>query len=125
MQTVQVPLQTRSYPIHIGGGLLTQPGLLLAHLPQKQIAIVTNPTVGGLYLAALSDVLSTHGVKIVRILVPDGEQYKNWETLNAIFDQLLAHRCERKTTILALGGGVIGDLAGFAAATYLRGVPFI
>ncbi len=125
MQTVQVPLQSRSYPIHIGAGLLNQPELLLAHLPQKQIAIVTNPTVGGLYLTTLTNALSAHGVAIVRIVVPDGEQHKNWETLNTIYDQLLAHRCERKTTILALGGGVIGDLAGFAAATYLRGVPFI
>jgi 3-dehydroquinate synthase len=78
-----------------------------------------------LYLEKLSAMLEGQGVVPVPIILPDGEKYKNWETLNLIFDALLAHRCERSTPIIALGGGVVGDLTGFAAATYLRGVPFI
>ena len=87
--------------------------------------IVTNPTVGALYLDALSSALERAGVGTAAVTVPDGEGYKNWETLNSIFDALLTNRCERKTALIALGGGVVGDLAGFAAAVYLRGVPFL
>ena len=87
--------------------------------------IVTNPTVGALYLDGLTAALARAGVGTVAVSVPDGEGYKNWETLNSIFDALLANRCERKTALIALGGGVVGDLAGFAAAVYLRGVPFV
>lgn len=125
METLTLDLNERSYPIHIGDGLLRQPGLLLPHLPQKQVAVVTNTTVGPLYLDTLTEGLKANGVAVLPIVLPDGEAYKNGETLNQIYDALLAHRCERKTTLIALGGGVIGDLAGFAAATYLRGVPFI
>ena len=125
MQTLTVNLNERSYPIHIGENLLHQPALILPHLPQKQVAIVTNTTIAPLYLDALADGLKLNDVKVVPIVLPDGEVYKNWETLNLIFDALLSNRCERKTTLIALGGGVIGDLTGFAAATYLRGVPFI
>ena len=125
MFSVRVELGERSYPIHIGSGLLRQHELILPHLPQPKVAIVTNPIVGELYLEELSSGLAARGVNVVPILVPDGESHKTWETLNGIFDRLLAHRCERKTTLIALGGGVVGDLAGFAAAVYLRGVPFI
>ena len=125
MVTVRVELGERSYPIRIGRGLLAQPELLLSHLEQKRVAIVTNPVVGDLYLARLSAALTALDVAIMPIIVPDGESQKSWETLNTIFDRLLAHRSERKTTLIALGGGVIGDLTGFAAAVYLRGVPFI
>jgi 3-dehydroquinate synthase len=125
MQTLTVDLGERSYPIHIGAGLLRQPGLIVPHLAQKRVAIVTNATVAPLYLQTLSDGLALNDVDVVPIVLPDGEQYKTWETLNTIFDALLTHRCERKTTLIALGGGVIGDLTGFAAASYLRGVPFI
>ena len=125
METLTLDLNDRSYPIHIGQGLLRQPGLLLPHLPQKQAAIVTNTTVAPLYLETLAAALRDNGVAVLPIVLPDGEMYKNWETLNLIYDALLTHRCERKTTLIALGGGVIGDLTGFAAATYLRGVPFI
>ena len=86
---------------------------------------MTNPVVGDLYLARLSAALTASDVSVVPVVVPDGESEKSWETLNTIFDRLLAHRSERKTTLIALGGGVIGDLTGFAAAVYLRGVPFI
>jgi 3-dehydroquinate synthase len=115
----------RNYPIHIGSGALSQPDLILNHLPKKRVAIVSNTIVAPLYLENLSAMLEGQGVAPVPIILPDGEKYKNWETLNLIFDALLAHRCERSTPIIALGGGVVGDLTGFAAATYLRGVPFI
>ncbi|MBX9811537.1 MAG: 3-dehydroquinate synthase [Burkholderiales bacterium] len=125
MQTLTVALDDRSYPIHIGTGLIRRADLILSKLPQNKVAIVTNTTVAALYLAPLSEALKTGGVDTVTVVLPDGEAYKNWETLNRIFDALLTHRCERKTTLIALGGGVIGDLAGFAAAVYQRGVPFI
>ena len=125
MQTLNVDLGDRSYPILIGEQLLSRADLVLPHLAQKQAAIVTNTTVAPLYLDSLRNALEGGGVKTVPVVLPDGEAYKNGETLNRIYDALLTHRCERKTTLIALGGGVIGDLAGFAAATYLRGVPFI
>ncbi|TCV82204.1 3-dehydroquinate synthase [Sulfurirhabdus autotrophica] len=125
MQTLTVNLNERSYPILIGENLLHQPGLILPHLAQKQVAIITNTTVAPLYLDTLIAGLALNDVKVIPIILPDGEAYKNSETLNLIFDALLSNRCERKTTLIALGGGVIGDLTGFAAATYLRGVPFI
>ncbi|TCS73387.1 3-dehydroquinate synthase [Sulfuritortus calidifontis] len=125
MQTLTVDLGDRSYPIHIGGGLLERVDLIVPHLPQPRAAIVTNTTVGPLYLERLTKTLAGAGVQVIPIVLPDGEAYKNWETLNLIFDALLTHRAERKTTLIALGGGVIGDLTGFAAASYQRGVPFI
>lgn len=125
MQTLTVALDDRSYPIHIGPGLIRRADLIAAKLAQNKVAIVTNTTVAALYLAPLSQALKASGVDAVAIALPDGEAYKNWETLNQIFDALLVQRCERKTTLIALGGGVIGDLAGFAAAVYQRGMPFI
>jgi len=125
MDTVQVALGERSYPIHIGSGLLAHAELIAAHLPQPRAVIVTNPTVGALYLDGLTAALERAGIGAVAVTVPDGESYKNWETLNSIFDALLTNRCERKTAMIALGGGVVGDLTGFAAAVYLRGVPFL
>lgn len=125
MQTLNVDLADRAYPIHIGPGLLTQPQLLLPHLKRKQVAIVSNTTVAPLYLEKLAQPLRDNGINVVPIILPDGEQYKNAETLNTIYDALLSNRCERGTTIVALGGGVVGDMAGYAAATFLRGVPFI
>jgi 3-dehydroquinate synthase len=125
MQTLEVKLGDRSYPIHIGKGLLEQADLVLPHLKRKQVAIVSNATVAPLYMPTLVKALETAGVNVIQIILPDGEAYKNTETLNLIYDALLKHRCERSTTLIALGGGVIGDLTGYAAATYLRGVPFI
>ena len=125
MQTLNVDLGHRSYPIHIGPGLLNRGDLLLPHLAQARAVIVTNTRVAPLYLDRLSATLQSVGVEIIPVILPDGEAYKNWETLNLIFDALLTHRAERKTTLIALGGGVIGDLTGFAAASYQRGVPFI
>jgi len=125
MQTLTVDLGDRSYPIHIGAGLLDRAELVLPHLAQKRVVIVTNTTVGPLYLDRLTRTLTGAGVRVTPIVLPDGEAYKNWETLNLIFDGLLTDRAERKTTLIALGGGVIGDITGFAAASYQRGVPFI
>jgi 3-dehydroquinate synthase len=125
MQTLKVELADRSYPIHIGQNLISNADLLLPHLKRKHVAIVTNTTVAPLYLDKLSNTLQNAGVKVIPIILPDGEAYKNTETLNKIYDVLLQNRCERSTTLIALGGGVIGDLTGYAAATYLRGVPFI
>jgi 3-dehydroquinate synthase len=125
MQTLTVDLGDRSYPIHIGAGLLAQADLILPHLAQKRVMVVTNTTVAPLYLGQLTATLEAAGVTVAQVVLPDGEAYKNWETLNLIFDALLTDRAERKTTLIALGGGVIGDMTGFAAASYQRGVPFI
>jgi 3-dehydroquinate synthase len=125
MLTLTVALAERSYPIHIGKGLIARAQLIVPHLAQPQVAVVTNSTVGALYLQPLSNALQKAGVAVVSVILPDGETHKTWETLNLVFDRLLAQRCERKTTLIALGGGVIGDITGFAAAVYLRGVPFI
>ncbi len=125
MQTLQVALGDRAYPIHIGSGLIQNADLILPHLKRKQVAVVTNTTVAPLYLEKLAKPLRDTGVSVIEIILPDGEAYKISETLNLIYDALLKNRCERSTTLIALGGGVIGDLTGYAAATYLRGVPFI
>lgn len=125
MQTLTVGLGERSYPIHIGSGLLGSAELLQAHVPHKRAAIISNTTVAPLYLGRLQHTLQAAGVSSVAVILPDGEEYKNAETLNLIYDALLKNRCERSTPLIALGGGVIGDMTGFAAATYLRGVPFI
>jgi 3-dehydroquinate synthase len=90
-----------------------------------KVAIVTNTTVAPLYLEKVAAPLRAAGRDIVPIILRDGEEYKNWENLNEVFDALLANKCDRKTTLVALGGGVIGDMTGFAAATYMRGVPFV
>lgn len=125
MRTLNVALGERSYPIHIGPGLLARTELILPHLKSPAVAIVSNVTVAPLYLEALAAPLRAAGVKVTEIVLPDGEEYKSWDSLNQIFDALLANRCDRTTTLIALGGGVIGDLTGFAAASYQRGVPFI
>jgi len=125
MQTLRVELGERAYPIHIGAGLLADAALVAPHLDLPKAAIVTNTTVAPLYLRQLSEALRARGVEVISIVLEDGERYKDWATLNRIYDALLEHRCERRSTLIALGGGVIGDLTGFAAATYMRGIPFI
>ena len=129
IETVSVvldgPIENRNYPIHIGQGSLTRGDLLAPYFPARRAAIVTNTTVAPLYLQTLQTTLADNGIDSFAIILPDGEQYKNQDTLQQIFTALLEHRCERKTPLIALGGGVVGDLTGFAAATYLRGVPFI
>ncbi len=125
MHTLDVALGERAYPIHIGRGLLDDPALILGRLQAPRVAIVTNDRVGPLYLSRLQGALEGNGVRVDSVVLPDGEAYKDWQTLNLIFDDLLKSRAERKTTLIALGGGVIGDMTGFAAASYQRGVPFI
>ena len=125
MRTVTVGLGARAYPIHIGEGLLARADLFIPHLTQRKVAVITNTTVAALYLERLCTGLRSAGMEVVPVVLPDGEEHKNWSTLNSIFDALLSNRLERKSAVIALGGGVVGDLAGFAAATYQRGVPFI
>jgi shikimate kinase/3-dehydroquinate synthase len=125
MQTVEVALSGRSYPIYIGARLLARADLIARHLPQRRAALIADTNVAPLYLDTLAQALNAAGVVITPVVVPAGEQHKNWHALNSVFDALLSSRCERKTALIALGGGVIGDLTGFAAASYLRGVPFI
>lgn len=125
MQTLNVALGDRSYPIHVGPGLLGRADLLVPHFKRPRAAVVTNETVAPLYLERFLAALAAAGIAAFPVILPDGEQYKDWQTLNRIFDALLANHCERSTTLVALGGGVIGDMTGFAAACYQRGVPFI
>jgi len=122
---LQVDLGERSYPITIGHGLLSNPELLTRHVAGKRAAIVTNDKVGPLYLAQVQKLLEDAGKQVTAIVLPDGEEEKTWNSLMKVFDVLLAEKCDRKTTMIALGGGVIGDLTGFAAASYMRGVPFV
>ena len=123
--TLQVDLGDRSYPIVIGQSLLSIPDLISRHVAGQRVAIVTNTTVAPLYLDRVVSALERAGKQVVTIVLPDGEEEKNWSSLMRVFDVLLAEKCDRKTSMVALGGGVIGDLTGFAAATYMRGVPFI
>lgn len=125
MQSLNVQLGERSYPILIGRGLIDQPALVLPYLKRKKVVVVTNTTIAPLYLARFANGLRECGVTVIESILPDGEQYKEWQTLNQIFDTLLKERCERSTTLIALGGGVIGDMGGFAASCYQRGIPFI
>jgi 3-dehydroquinate synthetase len=118
-------LDERAYPIHIGCGVLSMPALILPHIKHKKVVVVTNTTVAPLYLELLRSTLENAGISTLPVILPDGEQYKTWQTLNLIFDALLSAHCERSTTLIALGGGVIGDMGGFAAACYQRGMPFI
>lgn len=124
-EQVRIALGDRSYDILIGPGLLAQPAAW-AGLPRAAAAlIVTNTTVAPLYSARLRAALAPHYRSVFEVVLPDGEDHKDWTTLNRIFDALLAHGCDRKTVVFALGGGVVGDMAGFAAASYMRGVPFV
>lgn len=125
MRTLNLDLGARSYPIHIGRGLLDAIELITPALTTSRVAIVTNDVVAPLYLDRLRAVLERAGVASTTVVLPDGEAHKDWTTLNLIYDALLRERCERSTTLIALGGGVIGDMGGFAAATYQRGMPFI
>lgn len=125
MQTLNVGLAERSYPIYVGNGLLQSYDLLSPYLAGKRVVIVSNTTVAPLYMNRLAEGLQAMGVRVDSIVLPDGEKFKNSKTMDTIYDELLRSHCERSTPLIALGGGVIGDMVGFAAATYLRGVPFI
>ena len=123
--TLNVALGDRTYPIVIGPDLLNDTARLKPYLPQARVALVTNETLMPLYGERLLQSLTESHISVLPIVLPDGEAFKDWTALNRIFDALLEHRCDRKTTLIALGGGVVGDIAGFAAATYQRGVPLI
>ncbi|WP_026287020.1 3-dehydroquinate synthase [Gilvimarinus chinensis] len=124
MNSLQVELEERSYPIYIGEGLLCSEHLK-PHIHGRQVCIVTNDTIAPLYLQGLLDALPGEDFRVETVVLPDGEKHKNLETLNLIFDGLLQARFNRQCTLIALGGGVVGDMAGFAAACYQRGVNFI
>ncbi len=125
METVHIDLGERSYPIVIAEGLLAQSSTWQA-LPKAAAAlVVTNDVVAPLYLSTLKQALSGQYAQVHEVVLPDGEAHKDWQTLNLIFDALLQHGCDRKTVLFALGGGVVGDMTGFAAASYMRGVPFV
>ncbi|SMN16251.1 3-dehydroquinate synthase [uncultured Candidatus Thioglobus sp.] len=123
MKTLNLDLGKKSYPIYIGQALLDQAELLINHIKGKQVMIVTNTTVAPLYLEQVKASLGS--LNIAQVILPDGEQYKTLDTVNLIFDALLENRFDRSCTLIALGGGVVGDMTGFAAASYQRGVDFI
>jgi 3-dehydroquinate synthase len=125
MQTLTVSLADRSYPIHIGSGLLARKESFAPFIAGTTVAIVTNETVAPLYLPQVKATIASLGKSIIEVILPDGEEHKTTASLDRIYTAMLAAKCDRKTTIIALGGGVIGDVAGFAAATYQRGVSFI
>lgn len=124
MTTVHVNTPGGAYPIHVGAGRLDRLG---ASIPADAtaIAVVTNPTVGALYGQRVRAALAATGKRVLFIELPDGEAFKDWQTLNLIFDGLLENKLDRKAVLVALGGGVIGDMCGFAAATYMRGIRFV
>ena len=123
MNTIQVQLDERSYPIYIGVDNLCDPDILTRHIKSKQVVVVTNETIAPLYLDKVKTHLQQYQLEVV--ILPDGEQYKTLAIMETIFDALLTRKFSRNTTLIALGGGVIGDISGFAAACYQRGIPFI
>jgi len=125
MKTLKVDLGQRSYPIFIGSDLIDRPELFEACSKASSIYIVTNTTVAPLYAERLSKTLASFGKSVRTIALPDGESFKDWKNLQTIFDELLKHGADRQTILVALGGGVIGDMTGFAAASFMRGIRFI
>ncbi|MGH8690428.1 MAG: iron-containing alcohol dehydrogenase, partial [Burkholderiales bacterium] len=121
MESLRVDLGSRSYPIHIGAGLIGRAELYRPHLGGGGVAIVTSSVVAPLYLKTVRSAIGAAS----EVIVPDGEQAKSWEGVEQVVDALLAARLGRDGLVVALGGGVVGDLAGFAAAIYQRGVPFL
>jgi len=123
MKKLLVELGDRSYPIYIGSGLLSQSELFVKHIKSKQVVVVTNETIAPLYLNAVFKNLQ--GYVVETVILPDGEQFKTLDFVTQIFDKLLASKFSRNATLIALGGGVIGDMGGFAAACYQRGISFL
>jgi 3-dehydroquinate synthase len=123
LQTLQINLGTRSYPIVIGEGLLDDPAVVSRHVTARDVLIVTNETVGPLYSSRL--LASLAGKRVHSVQLPDGEQHKTLSVLGRVFDALIEARLNRDACVVALGGGVVGDMAGFAAACYQRGVDFV
>jgi 3-dehydroquinate synthase len=125
MQTVQVSLADRPYPIHIGPSLIGDVAALAPFVQGATVAIVTNETIAPLFLAKVRESVHALGKQVVEIVLRDGEAYKTAASLDQIYSAMLSAKCDRKTTLIALGGGVVGDVAGYAAATYQRGIPFV
>ena len=123
MKNLTVELGSRSYPIHIGQELLGHGELLIRHIHSRQVMVVSNDTIAPLYLESVTQQLADFDT--ASVILPDGEQYKTLDTLNRIFTALLEQRFNRDCTLIALGGGVVGDITGFAAASYQRGVAFL
>ena len=123
MKELLVDLKDRAYPIYIGADLLQQKELLIRHIQSRQVVVLTNSTVAPLYLTLIQRILA--GYQLEAVILPDGEQYKTLEYVGKIFDHLLIKKFNRNATLVALGGGVIGDMGGFAAACYQRGIAFI
>ena len=123
--TLKVDLGERSYPIYIGSGLLGQADLITRHIHGRSALIVSNDTVAPLYLATVQQALDGKQIRRDQLILADGEQFKTMASTEAIIDLLLTNRHDRQTTVIALGGGVIGDVAGFAASIYQRGVNFL
>ena len=124
-QQVSIHLADRSYSIVIGSGLLDDPATYQNLPPANTALIVSNTTVAPLYAAQLRIALQERYARVLLLALPDGEAHKDWHTLQLIFDALLGNGCDRRTVLFALGGGVVGDMTGFAAASYMRGVPFV
>jgi 3-dehydroquinate synthase len=126
MQMLTVELGARSYPIHIGAGTLREAGRILApHLPVPRAVVISNAAVANHWMPPLRESLAGAGISAEALLLPDGEAHKTWATLHDVLTRLLEQKAQRSTTIIALGGGVVGDIAGFAAAIYQRGIPFV
>ncbi len=125
MQTLGITLGDRAYSIHVGSGIIESTNLVADALASPRAAIVTNSIVRPLYADRLAERLKQRGVTVTIVTLEDGESHKTWESLNLVYDTMLRARCDRRTTVIAVGGGVVGDIAGFAAATFMRGVPFI
>ncbi|WP_329605111.1 bifunctional shikimate kinase/3-dehydroquinate synthase AroKB [Undibacterium rugosum] len=125
IQTLHVNLGERSYPIYIGQHLLNDTTILTQAIQAKRVVIVTNTVVAPLYLSALQQQLQGIGKTVTAVILPDGEEHKHWASLMQIVDHLLEQKCDRKTCLIALGGGVIGDMTGFAASAFMRGIPFV
>jgi 3-dehydroquinate synthase len=119
---LEVALGDRSYPIHIGAGIASDAALYAPYVKGRRAAIVTSETVARLHVPAVEGALRANAASTLRIVLPDGEAHKNWQTLDHIYAELLRAQADRRTVVVAVGGGVVGDMAGFAAATYQRGV---
>ena len=125
MQTVQVSLADRTYPVHIGPALIGNADVLAPFVDGTTVVVVTNATIAPFFLSRVRDALISLRKQVLEVVLPDGEAYKTQASLDQIYSAMLNAHCDRKTTIIALGGGVIGDVAGYAAATYQRGIPFV
>ena len=123
MEILNVDLGDRSYPIFIGAGILKDPALLKPYVKGNSVSVISNTTIAPLYLESIHKLTTNY--KNIDVILPDGEEYKTMDTLGQVHTEMLSARCDRKTTLIALGGGVVGDISGFAAASYQRGINFI